>query len=384
MWRSELTIAEGVVIPFNFEARYNESEELEIIIHNDSERILISDVSFGNNQQGKDTFYLDFQLLDSHIEAEYKENVLEGEWIRHNRENYRIPWVAYHGQSHRFSTGRTEVQTDLTGRWEARFEIETETEYPAIGEFVQEGNRVSGTFMTETGDYRYLEGEIQGDRFQLSTFDGAHAFLFTGEIDESDRILGKFYSGNHYETNWTAFRNEEASLTSAYELSGIKNPGEPLQFELPNSEGNIVTLEDSRYVDKPKLISIMGTWCPNCLDESKFILEYLENNPELDIEVIAIAYERYRDKDKVLETLSRYKEKLQIPYEILHGGYYNKEEATNTFGFLDKIISYPTLLFVDRNNRVTKVHTGYTGPATSKFVEFSKEFDEEVRNITAP
>jgi len=41
---------------------------------------------------------------------------------------------------------------------------------------------------------------------------------------------------------------------------------------------------------------------------------------------------------------------------------------------LNKIISYPTLLIVDRNNKVRKIHTGFNGPATSKFKSFDSEF----------
>lgn len=51
--------------------------------------------------------------------------------------------------------------------------------------------------MTETGDYRYLEGVVNGNQLQLSTFDGAHAFLFTGTVTDST-INGHFYSGNHW------------------------------------------------------------------------------------------------------------------------------------------------------------------------------------------
>ena len=140
-------------------------------------------------------------------------------------------------------------------------------------------------------------------------------------------------------------------------------------------------MDDPVYAGKPKLITLMGTWCPNCLDESKFLLNYMKNNPDVDIPIIAVAFERYRDDAKAIEALSRYKERLNIPYDILYGGYYDKKEATKNFGIIDEIKSYPTLLFVNRENVITKVHTGFAGPATSKYEEFVNEFDREIRSL---
>ena len=125
----------------------------------------------------------------------------------------------------------------------------------------------------------------------------------------------------------------------------------------------------------------MGTWCPNCLDESKFLLEYFRKNPSEDVEIIALAFERYRDADKAFDIIRNYKEKLDIPYEILLAGYYDKEEATEKLGFIDEIKSYPTLLFVNDENKVLKVHTGFSGPATSKYQEFKNSFESDLRLI---
>ena len=97
-------------------------------------------------------------------------------------------------------------------------------------------------------------------------------------------------------------------------------------------------------------------------------------NPDQDFEIIALAFEKYRDESKAMNTIKRYKDRLEIPYEILLAGYYDKSEATQNLGFIDEVISYPTLLFVTGDNRVLKVHTGFSGPATSAFSEFNESF----------
>ncbi len=382
IWRAELEVAPGTILPFNFEVTYDKNEVMSIDIINGQERIAIPEIAFGKNDKLLDTLRMNFPVMDSYIRGIYKENVIEGYWTVNYRDNYRVPFVAYYGQNHRFTQTAEEPIIDVTGLWQASFEIETPTEYPAIGEFTLTDNQLSGTFLTETGDYRYLDGEVQGDQFMLSCFDGSHAFLFTADINANETMLGKFYSGAHYQTNWAATKDANASLTDPYDLSAAIEPSDPVSFTLPSSGGNMISLDDDKFAGKPKLLKIMGTWCPNCLDESKFLLDYLKRNPEVDIPIIAIAFERYRQKDKAITALQTYKERLNIPYDIVYGGYYDKKEATKSLGFIDEIISYPTLIFLDKENRITKIHTGFAGPATSKYEDFVKSFDEEINRLT--
>ena len=389
VWRAVLVLEDDpdsnkndLELPFNFNLTYDSDEQLKMTIINGSERIEVDAIAFGRNKrEGKDTIRIDFPLFDTHISGEYKENVIEGFWYVHYRDNYKIPFVARFGKNDRFDLCPKKSEIDITGKWDVRIEIETETEYPAIGEFEQEGNAVNGTFMTETGDYRYLEGIVCEDQLFLSCFDGSHAFYFDGKILESGNILGRFLSGTHYKSNWTGIQSKEVSLTDPYEFSEAVDPSQTVNFAFPNSEGKMVSLTDKKYEGKPKIIKIMGTWCPNCLDETNFLIDYIDSNPEKQIDIIAIAFEKYRDPQKAMEIIKRYKDKKGLPYEILYGGYYNKKEATEAFRFLKKIKSYPTLIFLDKDNRIQKIHTGFAGPATSEYEEFKVEFDNVVTKL---
>lgn len=378
MWRATLTLSPDVELPFNFDISYDAKDELVMTVHNAEERIQVEDVWYEKTDQLEDTLVVDFTLLDSYLSMKYRENVLEGTWHVRNRGDYQIPFVAHHGQNWRFSNSTNISESNLTGKWAAVFEVETEDEYPAIAELKQKDNRLTGTFRTETGDYRYLEGEVNEDQFAMSCFDGGHAFLFKGRINSENSIIGQFYSGKHYKTNWVAQRNENAELTDPSDLTQVVTKDSKISFKFPNSLGDLVSLDNPGYVNKPKIIMIMGTWCPNCLDESKFILDYQKQNDLGDIQLLAIAFEKYEAEEKALQMIRKYKERLKIPYEILYGGYYDKSMATETLGFVDEVISYPTLLFVDRNDQVIAVHTGYNGPATSKFEEFVTYFDEMI------
>ncbi len=381
IWRAELELQQNVKLPFNFDISYDDQDSMVMTIINGEEKIEVRNIEFGKNKKLLDTVRVIFPIMDSYIKGVYKENIIEGYWSVNYRENYRVPFVAHFGQAHRFSLLEKTPISNLSGKWETIFEVETEDEYPAVAELTQNEQRLSGTFNTETGDYRYLDGEVQGDKLSLSCFDGSHAFLFKADIKEEGTLIGKFYSGSHYETNWIATKNDEAELADPYELSKPSRPNTPLNFSLVNTEGELISPSDTKYKNKPKLVMLMGTWCPNCLDESKFILEYLNDNPEIDIEVIAVAFERYRDETKALKSIKNYKKRLNIPYDIVYGGYYDKAEATEKFQYIDEIISYPTLLFLNDDNIVTKVHTGFAGPATSKYMDFKEEFDAEVKRL---
>ena len=380
IWRAELQIDDDVILPFNFEITYT-GDDMQMYIINGTERLLVDALSFGRTKDLRDTLVASFLLMDTYISAEYKENILQGTWYVNNRENYFIPFVAYHGQAHRITTDTESPKADLSGRWEATFELESPDEYPAIAEFDQNENRLEGTFLTETGDYRYLDGTVQGEEMYLSCFDGSHAFLFKGRIEDNGSLNGLFYSGNHYKTNWVARRNSEARLQDAYALTRSTVGDQPITFSFLNTEGQEISLEDPKYQDKPKIITIMGTWCPNCLDESKFLIGHLERLAELNVEIIALAFERYRDKTKALSAIKNYKERLELPYEVLLAGYYDKIEASVQLPFLDRVLSYPTMLFLDKDNRIKKIHTGFSGPATSEYGSFVRTFESSLLTI---
>jgi thiol-disulfide isomerase/thioredoxin len=146
-------------------------------------------------------------------------------------------------------------------------------------------------------------------------------------------------------------------------------------------DGMIPDLSAPPYSGKPKIIQIMGTWCPNCRDETAFLLDYLSKNPDPGFEIIGVSFERHTDPEKAKNVIRTYREKLDIPYTIVYGGSNNKEEASKALPMLDEVIAFPTLLFLDADNRVVSIHTGFSGPATSGYDDFVKEFDQLVASM---
>ncbi|MFK7949484.1 MAG: TlpA family protein disulfide reductase [Saprospiraceae bacterium] len=369
-------------LPFTFNVVYTSADSFYLEIINGDEVMKVDDIVYGKDKEnGDDTIRIDIPIYNSYIKAVYEDKVIEGNWFDKNRENYSIPFVAKQGQNHRFTTLRKEPIMDISGKWEVMFGTETDDPYPAIGEFKQDGNKLTGTFLTETGDYRYLAGTIQKDKVYLSTFDGSHAFLFEAKIQKDKSLFGTFQSGNHYKTSWKATKNDNAKVGSAYELTYLKDGYDKFEFSFKDVNGNLVSSSDERFKGKAKIIQIFGTWCPNCRDETNFLVPFYENKPK-NIEVIGLAFEKFRDENRAAKAVKTYIDKMNVPYPMLIAGYSDKTEASNALPMLNAVISYPTLIFIDKNDKVFKIHTGFNGPATSQYEAFVEEFEEIVRELT--
>ena len=72
---------------------------------------------------------------------------------------------------------------------------------------------------------------------------------------------------------------------------------------------------------------------------------------------------------------------MYISWPVLHGGYAYKKETTQSLGFVDKIYSYPTMILMDKDKQVIDIHTGFNGPATSKYADFDKEFRKKIEAL---
>ena len=367
-------------LPFLLDIEYVSDTTLTVTIINGDEKIKSDpeDIKIGHNRaNGQDTIRIDFPVYGTFIRAVYRERVMEGEWVK-PASNSSIPFIAHQGDDHRFTTLAKAPMQDISGKWATVFSANDSSKYNAIGEFVQKGNVLNGTFRTETGDYRFLSGEVQGDKIYLSCFDGAHAFLFEGKMNNDGTIFGFFRSSKSEPEYWEAKRDANFQLRDPNAISGSKVGTAPINFSFNDAQGKKIALTD--FGKKVKIVQIMGTWCPNCRDETNFLTQYLKNNKNDNLAVIALAFER--NKEIAVVQLQTYKKRMGVPYDILLAGTTtNKDSTTKALPFLTEIVGYPTMIFLDKNNVIRRVHTGFDGPATGRYADFEKEFDEFTKKL---
>lgn len=365
-YRGELKVSDTQKLPFKFSVK--DANTLEI--YNADEVITVDEIEYKN-----DSVYIKLPVFEGLLIAKIKDQTLIGRFVVEEKGREQA-FTAYKSQTRFDNTAKAEK--NITGEWETVFSPNTEADkYVAKGIFKQKENKVTGTFLTETGDYRYLEGVINGDQLQLSTFDGAHAFLFTGTVTDST-INGQFYSGNHWKEPFLAKRNTNYQLASANNLTYLKDGYDTLAFSFPDADGKLVSLTDDRFKNKVVVVQIMGTWCPNCLDESKFYTQYFNANKDKDVQFVALAFEYAKTEAKAFSFINRLKDRLDITYPILlaQTGSTSKTAANDKLPMLNHVLSYPTSIFIDKTGKVRKIHTGFNGPATGeKYTEFKTEFN---------
>lgn len=368
IWRAQLLLSdakEKIKLPFIFEFDVNESKPSFVII-NGQEKITLDNVTIKG-----DSIWVSMDPYDSRLELKIDGKNIKGVWRNLAKgPNYVIPFVARNGTKIRFLDPRFS-EMDVTGSYKLNFGDSTDG-FEGIGEFTQEGNVVTGTIRTETGDYRFLEGRQCGEDLFLSCFDGSHAFLFHAHFQGDSLIdTAVFYSGNHYIENWTGRKNDTFQLRNPDSLTVLTSDSGEFSFQIPKGNGDTLSLNAGRFRNKPVIIQIMGTWCPNCKDETEFLKGVYDKYGK-KIEILAVCFE-HGNREVAEKRIKKYRDVMGVNYQMVYGGGLDKSEITERFTTLNEIISYPTLVVLDKNQQVRKIHTGFSGPATSQYAEFKSE-----------
>jgi thiol-disulfide isomerase/thioredoxin len=215
----------------------------------------------------------------------------------------------------------------------------------------------------------------------MSTFDGAHLYLFTARIKGDSLIRGRFYStGAGYEV-WRGKRDARAKLPNAYARVGFK-PDAEVSVQVLDTLEKRVDLNDPRFAGKPVILQISGTWCPNCMDETQFLSAWYKTEARKDIEILGLFFERKPDPYYWKGRIGRVSAYQKVPYLMGYAGPANKDSAATRMPFLTGVEAFPTTVFLNRRHKVVAVHTGYSGPATGEaFNEFKREFNELIARI---
>ncbi len=374
-WHAGMKVKDGRELPFTFEVKV-EKGATHWKIENAEEEINIDEISFNG-----DSIFVQMPVYEGYIKGTFTDTSITGVFVKESL-NRVLPFGANYGDEKRFRVRRP-VEVDVSGSWETYFNPDSGDVYPAIGIFSQNGEVVTGTFRTTTGDYRYLEGVIDGDSLKLSTFDGAHAFLFEASVADSS-MTGTFYSGNHSTEPFMARRNELFELPNEDSLTYLKEGYSRIDFSFPDPSGRMVSLRDPQFDGKVIIVQIMGTWCPNCLDETRYLVDFMKRKNHPDLKIVALSFEYARSEKEAFRGIERLKNRLDIPYPVLLAqfGTSDKKAANTRLPMLNHIISYPTTIFIDRQGRVRKVHTGFNGPATGeKYTAFKQEFEAFVATL---
>ena len=376
VWRGVLNLQDQE-LAFNFAVRMDSSGSYDVFIKNAGENILLDEVDFDG-----DSIVMTLHIFDSELKAAISGDSLNGFYIKKYEKNYRIPFRAAHDQDFRFMTQQEDPHADFSGKYRVEF-TNGKKVTQAIGVFEhQAGNIVTGTFMTPTGDYRFLEGNVSGNQMILSTFDGNHAYLFTATKSSDSTLTGHYWSGKTLHKTWTAILDENAALPDPEELTVLKDGIKNIDVSFPDLNGNMVNPTDEKYRNKVVILQLFGTWCPNCLDETRFLSEWYSRNKHRDVAIIGLAYETSEDFDYARGRVKKMIDKLGVEYDFVIAGSKDTEKASATLPMLNGVLAFPTTIFIGRDGLVRKIHSGFTGPGTGIYYEqYVHDFNEYVNEL---
>jgi peroxiredoxin len=378
-WQASITLPGGQ-IETGIEIS-NDGERYRASLINGQERIRINDVRFSGGE-----LLLRFPAFNNEIRATLADGKLQGELtiVRRFGETQVMPFSAMLGNAYSQEDGEA-PNHDMSGRWQVRFHEPGGADSPSIGEFAQRGSRLFGTFLNPNGDYRFLAGHVRGDNFHLSTFDGAHAFIFSGNISEAGDIQNaSFWSATSWQQYWSAVPNEDVELPDSFQRTFLKPGYDTFEFEFPDPDGAMVSLADEKYDGKVVLITIAGTWCPNCNDEASMVVPLHREYREQGLEVVALMFEHFEEHAVAAEQVRRFREKFNIEYDTLIAGISDKTEAAKVLPALSAVLAFPTTIFIDRGGRVRRIHTGFSGPGTGEHYEnLQREFSDLITALLA-
>ena len=380
IWRATIPTGGGE-LPFNFDIQ-KEGDAYSVLILNGEEKLKM-DKAFIKD----DSLHIPMEVFDAQIIAKIGNEKLTGYWkkMRSDLTFIQGNFTAEFGKNYRFSEKENKITASLSSKYKVLFRSEDKKDSTvSVGIFNTKGSKVTGTFLTTTGDYRYLAGDIVGDSIKLSCFDGTHLFLFKAKIEGDKLTNGEFWSSLNSLETWEGVKDDNAKLPDEKTLTFLKKGFKTLSFSFPNEAGDKISLTDSRYRGKVVVAQIMGSWCPNCMDESKFLAPWYAKNKQRGVEIIGLAYEKSTDPNFAFPKIKRLKERFGIDYEVLLAGTNDKAEASKTLPMLNHVLGFPTTIFIDKKGQVREIHTGFSGPGTGKYYDdFVRDFNKLVDKLLA-
>jgi thiol-disulfide isomerase/thioredoxin len=361
-------------VPFRFEIAGSGSK-ISASFFNGDARFTSSSVNYGDGK-----LLIQWDYTASRLEATVHNGVIEGKYYRNGRDSKTV----YPFQAKRFTPSplATEDVPSIAGLWV----IPTESDKgESAWQFIvrQSGPEVTAAILRIDGDTGALQGTYKDGKFTLSHFSGARPALFEVKLLR-DGTLDILQNGK---TNLTATRTAEAKAKGLPEPSDpskfttVKDPTKPFTFAFNDLNGKPVTHADARFQGKVVLVNIMGSWCPNCHDETPFLVALYKKYHSQGLELVALSFEE-ADQLQDPVRLKAFVKKYGIEYTVLLGG--DWEQANEKLSQMANFKSWPTTFFIGRDGLVRGAHAGFPSSGSGQlFAKAKEDFEANVEKLLA-
>ncbi|OLC50185.1 MAG: hypothetical protein AUH43_05795 [Acidobacteria bacterium 13_1_40CM_65_14] len=365
-------IVNNVEIPFRLELAGNGSAAKGSFFNGD-EKVTSTTGSFENG-----ALVLSFDEYETKLEATLKDGRLEGQYSRSTR------GAPYPFQAKRFTPTTVDAANvpSIAGLWNVQVKSSKgESAWQLIVR--QSGGEVSAAILRVDGDTGALTGTFANGKFVLSHFSGARPL----RLELTPQADGTLAVVQNRDNPLTAMRSDVARAKGLPEPSdpsrftSVKDPTEPLRFSFPDLNGKIVSNTDDRFRGKVVIVSISGSWCPNCHDEAPFLAELYRKYRGQGLEIVSLSFEEAAQL-KNPTRLRAFNKRYGIEYTVLLPG--EPKELTEKVPQAVNLSSFPTTFYLGRDGRVRGVHAGFPGAASGKFHQEAKnEITADVERLLA-
>ena len=380
-YRAYVVRPDSNTVVFNMQVSKEKNGTYFYIINAD-EKIKVGPVSLTN-----DSVNFTMPVFESSFKTKRNaDGSFQGIWNKGTTGEFQNwPFYAYPNQLYRFKKNQGNAVYNISGKWDVTITNPNGTSRKALAEFEQSGDKLTGSFLTPTGDYRFLEGIVTGDSLKLSTFDGSHAYTFYAKIASAQKITGGVYlAGYSGKETWSAVKDNNVKEPEQEQPTKLKSGESKLNFTFNDLEGKPVSINDERFKNKVVVVQLMGSWCPNCMDETKFLSEFYNKYRSRGVEMVSLAYEYSTDIERSRKSLGKFQKLFNVQYPMLITGVTSTDElkTEKTLPQLTPIRSFPTSIFLDRKGNVREVHSVFYGPGTKQyFEEYKKIFTNIVEGL---
>ena len=362
LWDASVVVNGGIEVPFRFEIA-GSGTAIKGSFFNGDEKVTSTTGSFENG-----ALTLSFDEYGTKVEATLKDGRLEGQYSRGTR------GAPYPFQAKRFApapVGDAPIPP-IAGLW--NIQVGKSSKGEAAWQLIvrQSGAEASAAILRVDGDTGTLTGTYRDGKFVLSHFSGARPL----RLELTPASDGTLSVVQNKDNPFTAVRADQARAkglpqpSDPSRFTSVKDPTEPFRFSFPDLNGRVVSNTDEKFRGKVVIVSISGSWCPNCHDEAPFLGELYKKYRSRGLEIVSLSFEEEAQLKNPVR-LRAFMKRYGIEYTVLIPG--DPKELAERVPQGVNLSSFPTTFFIGRDGRVRAVHAGFPGKASGEFHTQAKE-----------
>jgi thiol-disulfide isomerase/thioredoxin len=356
-----VVVANKVEVPFRFEIAQNGAQVQGFFFEGDR-KIGSTSGTFAN-----DILQLDYDFLNTTLQATLDGDKLQGTYRSHGAKAVPMEFRAQRSAATAASSASAKASAPkIDGDWQMHRTAQDNSKLDVSWRLYlrQSGSDVSGAILKTSGDTGTLTGQWKDGKLVMSHFAGERPLLFEARLNP-DGTLGITLDGRF---TYRAARSTEARAVGIAEppdpalFTSVKDPSEPFHFNGPDLDGKMVSDSDPLFQGKVVVLTIGGSWCPNCHDEAPFLEALYKEFHARGLEVVGLNFEMDSDLVQARPRVNSFIKRYGIQFPMLVPG--TPEEVPAKLPQLVNFGVYPTTIFVGRDGRVRRVHAGFASTAT--------------------